>query len=410
MVSIKGEWTPFKDFQDQLEHYRKWGLVSEKARDLRPVMVTDGYFGIPEPCTVVGYQSDTWAVIELADGFHAIYGEYLAELQPDACQKLPRGTCFVECLSEYVVVDIETTGFDFRDDRIIEIAAVKYRYGEKLSEFYTLVNPDRIISEDVMSLTGISQDDVMTAPHIEDVAPDFLSFVANLPIVGHNALTFDVPFLSARLNVELENAVIDTLPMARKAFDALPRHKLEYLNEVLLLNDAVSHRALHDVETTNALLWACMAPRRYESKVWKARLDNIACKPATQQRKKSTSYSRPKGRFENVDIKAIQPSSENIVQSHPLYGKNIVFTGELSIPRERAMQLAVNCGAVLKSSVSGKTNYLVVGQQDKAIVGADGISSKEEKAHALNKLGKGHIQIITEQEFICLTEKEGATV
>ena len=410
MVPIKGDWTPFADFEDQLDHYRKWGLVSEKAKQLRPVMVTDGYFGIPEPCKVVGYQTDTWAVIELSNGYHAIYGEYLAELQPDAYQKLPRGTCFTECLSEYIVVDIETTGFDFQNDRIIEVAAIKYKYGKKSSEFHSLVNPGRAIPEDITSLTGIAQSDVDSAPYIDDIAHEFLCFIADFPIVGHNALTFDIPFLSAQMKTEFTNVVIDTLPMARKVFDILPRHKLEYLNEVLQLQGSVSHRALHDVEATNALMWACMAPRRYETKVWRARLDNLTCKPATQQRKKAVSHARLNGPFEKVDIKAITPSCDSIDQYNPLYGKNIVFTGELSIPREKAMQLAVDCGAILKTGVSGKTSYLVVGQQDKSIVGADGMSSKEEKAHELNKSGKAHINIITEQEFICLAKKEGAVV
>ena len=89
MVPIRGEWTPFKDAQDLIDHYRRWGLIPEKGKQLRPIMVTDGYFGIPEPCTVVGYQTDTWAVIELSDGYHAIHGDYLAELQPAAQQKLP---------------------------------------------------------------------------------------------------------------------------------------------------------------------------------------------------------------------------------------------------------------------------------------------------------------------------------
>lgn len=79
-----------------------------------------------------------------------------------------------------------------------------------------------------------------------------------------------------------------------------------------------------------------------------------------------------------------------------------MFTGELSIDRAAAMQMAVDVGAVVKSGVSGKTDYLVVGTQDLALVGADGMSSKEEKAYALNQAGKAHIQIIREQEFIDL--------
>lgn len=416
MVPIKGEWTPFLDIEDQLKHFRAWGLIPEKSIRLRPIMVTDGYLGIPEPCKVVGhqtYQTHSWAVIELSDGYHAIHGEYLAELQPEAKQKLPYGVCFTEILQKYVVVDIETTGFDFHHDRIIEIAAVKYEYGKKVDQYHTLVNPEMLLPEDIVALTGITQDDVANAPVIDSVAPGFLAFIGDLPIIGHNALTFDVPFLSTKIT-KLENAVIDTLTLARKTFEILPKHKLEYLKEVLGLGSTVSHRALADVETTNALLWACLAPRRYTRKVISAYVDSRVASThsrsiSTKSRKTPAQRTPSRRKFEHVDIKSITPTEE-ITKSAPLLGMNVVFTGTLSMPREVAMQMAVNAGATLKSSMSKKINYLVVGKQDKTLVGEDGKSSKEETAEQLNQNGKADIKIITEQEFIALIQKEGALV
>ena len=64
------------------------------------------------------------------------------------------------------------------------------------------------------------------------------------------------------------------------------------------------------------------------------------------------------------------------------------------------MQMAVDAGAILKNTVSSKTGYLVVGKQDVAIVGMDGMSTKEEKAHAMNKAGKANIHIISESEVL----------
>lgn len=410
MVPIKGDWTPFIDLQDQINHYRRWGLISEKSKQLRPIMVTDGYFGIPEPCMVVGYQTDSWAVIALSDGYHAIHGDYLAELQPSAQQKLPHGMCFAEILSHYVVVDIETTGFDFHHDRIIEIAAITYEYGKKISEFNTYINPEQKLSRDIVTLTGITQEDVDAAPKLETVSADFLAFIGNLPIVGHNAASFDVPFLSAQI-APLKNPVIDTLPLARRVFDLLPMHKLEYLKTVLELNTMPSHRAITDVETTNALLWACLAPRRYERNVFRAYLDRKSGKECIihpkQKVTKKLAATQNKA-FQHVNIKSIVPT-ETVAESGPLYGKNVVFTGSLSIDREEAMQMSVNAGAILKSSVSKKTDYLIVGKQDKNLVGADGKSSKEAKAELLNHSGTASIKVISEKEFLELIGK-GATV
>jgi len=416
MVPINGEWTPFSDFEDQLELFRTWGLIPPKSTRLRPIMVTDGYLGVPEPCKVVGYQqyqTHSWAVIELADGYHAIHGDYLAELQPEAKQKLPHGVCFAEILQKYAVVDIETTGFDFHHDRIIEIAAAIYEYGKKDAEFQSLVNPEMLLPANIVALTGITQEDIADAPTIDAIAPTFLDFIGDLPIIGHNAVTFDVPFLSAQIT-QLENPVIDTLPLARKVFDLLPMHKLEYLKGALGLNTSVSHRALADVETTNELLWACLAPRRYESKVFSAFLDSRTAptpsRPAKPKARKTPAQKTPlRERFEQVDIKSIAATKE-ISETAPLFGMNVVFTGALSMPREAAMQMALDAGASLKSSISKKVNYLIVGKQDKALVGEDGKSSKEEAAELLNQTGKADIKIITEQEFIALIHKEGALV
>ena len=418
MVPIRGAWTPFHDVNDQIEHYRSWGLIPPKSSTLRPVMVVDGYFGAPEPCKVVGYQDYNYAVIELPDGYHAIHGEYLAELQPYAYQKLPRGLSFAEVLSKYVVLDIETTGFNRTDDRIIEVAAATYEYGNKIAEYHSLVNPEIIIPSDIVALTGISQDDVAEAPKIGDIKEAFFQFIGDMPIIGHNAVTFDIPFLEEQFSAPIQNPIIDTLPMAREVFNLLPRHKLDYLNHVLQLDSAGTHRANNDVETTNALLWACLAPRKYEQLIFKEFLDqkighaytkpkNRNCKPLWNGKQDS----KPKApKFQKIDISAITPSCDCIDSSSLLCGKDIVFTGELSIPRDEAMQLAVNAGAILKSSVSRKTAYLVVGKQDTALVGADGMSTKEEKAHALNDAGKANIQIITEEQFLALVKKEGSLV
>ena len=83
----------------------------------------------------------------------------------------------------------------------------------------------------------------------------------------------------------------------------------------------------------------------------------------------------------------------------------ISFSPEIcrTIDRKAAMQKVVDLGGLVKSGVSGKTNYLVVGQQDKTLVGNDGLSTKEKKAYALIENGID-IKIIRETEFLRLIE------
>ena len=103
-----------------------------------------------------------------------------------------------------------------------------------------------------------------------------------------------------------------------------------------------------------------------------------------------------------VNLKEILPSCDQFDCNHPLFQKNIVFTGELSIERRDAMQKAVDKGAVLRSAVSRRTNFLVVGIQDARLVGCSGKSTKEEKAQELNALGEAFIRVLSEQEFFDL--------
>ena len=408
MVPLSGNWTRFSNQEEQLQYFRNWGLISPKSNKLRPVMVTDGYFGAPEPCTVVGYQENYTAVIELHDGLHAIFGEYLAELQPSSPQKLPHGVCFADILSHYIVLDIETTGLDRCQDEIIEIAAVEYRHGNEVGEFHSLIRPQVSIPDNITELTGITDSDIANAPTLDCIKESFLGFVGSTPLVGHNALSFDVPFISNKIGVDLSNIVIDTLTMARKSYPLLHSHKLDYLKDVLELNSSLSHRALNDVHTTNALMWACLTPRRYETLMWKAFLDQkrspIIQLPAFKSKKSIAKKNYMDAKYNRVDIKSFVPTCSDIDPEGQLFGKNIVFTGELSIPRDKAMQLAVNSGAVLKSSVSGKTAFLVVGNPSANLPDSSGESSKERKAAALNASGKARIEIINESQFLDLVK------
>lgn len=394
MVPIKGDWTRFSAFADKLNHFRLWGLVSSRASSLCPVMVVDGYFGYPQPCEVVGYQGDSWAVIQLSDGYHAIHGSYLAEMQPKSGQDVSIGMKFAQVLADYVVIDIETTGYSRENDRIIEIGAAAYKYGEKTDEFQTYVNPERPIPSIIKKMTGISDADVAGAPGIAQAEMMFRAFVGDRPLVGHNILTFDLPFLSAHFGLPIDNTIIDTLPMAKEAFPLLPNFKLEYLDQILGLGSNGHHRAIYDVEVTNSLLWACLAPRNYEQKVNRAYVDHVMA--GAPQKKRHHPANK------KIDIKEIKPSEPTKAASGPLAGKTIVFTGELSMPRREAMQIAVDAGAALKSAVSGKLSYLVIGKQDADLVGADGMSSKEAAAKRLNETGKASIKLLTEEEFLRL--------
>ena len=115
-----------------------------------------------------------------------------------------------------------------------------------------------------------------------------------------------------------------------------------------------------------------------------------------------TSRAGKKWPTEIVDPSEIAASVPTVDPRHPLYQKNIVFTGVFSRTRREMMQLAADCGAILQKSVTMKTDYLVAGEQDTEIVGEDGLSGKQEKARRYISEGKAQIREIDEAEFLRL--------
>ena len=158
----------------------------------------------------------------------------------------------------FCVIDLETTGGSAEDDRITEIGAVKYRGGECLGTFQTLVNPGRAIPPYITVLTGITESMVFPAPHVDAVLPSLSHFIGDSVIVAHNA-RFDLGFLNAALiradRDPLANRVLDTVPLARRLVrDEVPDCKLGTLASRLRLAHQPNHRALDDALTTGDLL------------------------------------------------------------------------------------------------------------------------------------------------------------
>src|SRR5690349_4322239 len=98
----------------------------------------------------------------------------------------------------YIVLDIETTGFDPNRDDAIEVSAVRLdTKGMVVDKLDLLLRANAEISPLVISLTGITPEMVANSPHLDEVKNQIEQFVGDLPIVGHN-INFDVDFLVAK--------------------------------------------------------------------------------------------------------------------------------------------------------------------------------------------------------------------
>lgn len=149
---------------------------------------------------------------------------------------------------DYVIFDVETTGFSPIKDRLTEIGAVKFSGGKAGEKFDTFVNPHMPIPSKVVELTGITDEMVKTAPDESEAVKAFLDFCGDAVLVAHNA-SFDISFISAackRCGYEFEPTYIDTVVMARALLPDIKNHKLDTVAEALKLGDFNHHRACDD--------------------------------------------------------------------------------------------------------------------------------------------------------------------
>lgn len=140
-----------------------------------------------------------------------------------------------ECLKghTFVVFDLETTGLNSSPvsgnmDKIIEIGAYKIADGEITECFSTFINPERKLSEEIINLTGITEEMIADAPKTEEVMPDFYKFCYGSVLVGHNIAGFDFKFVDyycANQGYIMERKIIDTIPLSQELL-FLPNYKL----------------------------------------------------------------------------------------------------------------------------------------------------------------------------------------
>lgn len=165
-------------------------------------------------------------------------------------------------LPPLTVFDVETTGLDpTKGHRIIEIAGLRIEDGmvDETKTFVSLVNPERDIPWEAKQVNKISDDDVRTAPGIEEVLPKFLEFAQGTILVAHNA-NFDMGFLTCEKEMcwgylDLPECLC-TMRLSRTLFANEFGHSLDAVARRLNLKlPKARHRALPDVIlTAHALL------------------------------------------------------------------------------------------------------------------------------------------------------------
>lgn len=152
----------------------------------------------------------------------------------------------------YAILDIETTGGQYNEEGITEIAIYKYDGHDIVDQFISLVNPEKAIQPFVVKLTGISNAMLVNAPKFHEIAKRIVEITANCVVVAHNAV-FDYRILRTefrRLGYDFNAKTLCTVALSQKLLPEQPSHSLGKLVRALGIPIADRHRASGDALAT----------------------------------------------------------------------------------------------------------------------------------------------------------------
>lgn len=188
----------------------------------------------------------------------------------------------------YAVVDIETTGGQYNEEGITEIAIYKYDGHQIVDQFISLVNPERDIQDFVVQLTGINNKMLRNAPKFFEVAKRIVEITKECILVAHNA-TFDYRVLKNefdRLGFDYKRNTLCTVELSKKLIPDQKSYSLGKLARSLGIPIADRHRASGDARATVKLFELLLdkdvekdiiknAIKYYDKRVQKARLNKL---------------------------------------------------------------------------------------------------------------------------------------
>ncbi|MEL7106819.1 MAG: exonuclease domain-containing protein [Pseudomonadota bacterium] len=280
----------------------------------------------------------------------------------------------------FVAIDVETANADMAS--ICSIGVAAFENGALASEWYTLIDPDDFFDPVNMSIHGITESDVQSAPTFKDAAADLERFLGSMVVVTHTHFDRVAMHQAAgRSSIPVPVCTwLDSARVARRIWAECAKSGYGLANVCKLIGyNFDHHNALEDAKAAGHVMLAAMQ----ESGLDLDAIQKRVLQPIDPS-SRSSSGSAAITRDGNPD--------------GPLTGEVIVFTGALEIPRREAADLAASVGCNVANSITKKTTMLVVGDMDVTKLAGHDKSSKHRKAEELVEAGQP-LRIIRETDF-----------
>lgn len=152
----------------------------------------------------------------------------------------------------YTIIDIESNGAGYGEEKIIDIAILRYDGHRIIDQFMSLVNPQSTITPYVQKLTSIRPKMVKTAPKFHEIAKRIIEITEGSTLVGHN-IDFDYRMLRQsfrKLGYDFKINTLDTIPLAKKLLPNQESYSLGKLAKAIGIGITDQHRASGDARAT----------------------------------------------------------------------------------------------------------------------------------------------------------------
>jgi DNA polymerase-3 subunit epsilon len=281
-------------------------------------------------------------------------------------------------MADFTAIDVETANADLRS--ICQVGVVRFRSGNLVQTWETLVNPVDYFDGINIAIHGIDEESVQEAPQFSDIYEELKTYLDDEIVVCHTA--FDRISLTRAAQryslAEFGCRWLDTAKVVRRAWPEFAYRGYGLSNVANTLAIVFDHHdAKEDARAAGEILLRAVTATGLTIEQWLDRVNLPLSDIPRRERCRTSLDGDPNG---------------------PLIGEVAVFTGALSIPRHQAAELAARAGCNVESSVTKRTTLLIVGDQDLRKLSGHERSSKHRKAEQL--IAKGYpIRILGESDF-----------